>query len=193
MGSMTEDEQKFKGAGFNGIVEAIRERYGDAGLQKVLKRCSPDVRALTSRKVLDNEWVADDAGAELMEMADKVLSNGDWTLMRWIGYKVAKIHLRGIYKVFVKFTTFKSILKRANVVWKKYYTEGELKVVKWEKGLFQFEVVGYKGSPSNCMGVLGWLDMFLEVYKVKGGRAEHDQCRIKGSDKEIYTITWDEA
>ena len=184
-----EEEKKVKGAVVNSIINVLKEKLGEGGYQKVLSKCSPECRQMAMRKIYDSEWIADYYGDELMETADKMYSNRDWKLMRYIGYKVAREHFKGIYKVFVKFTSFKSILKRANVIWKKYFSEGHLEVLKWEEGIYQFEVLDTEPTPANCMGVLGWLDMFLEVYKVDG-TAEHTECKLKGDKRSIFTLRW---
>lgn len=183
-------DQKFKGAGFNAIVGVVRERFGEDAVRKIVEKCNPETRSYATRKVLDNEWVPDVVSAEFIEVADKVMGRGDESLMRWIGYQVAKENLSGIYKAFVKMSSIQSILKRANVVWKKYYSHGYLETIELEKGRFVFEVRQYDPTPSSCPSLLGWMDMFLEVYKKKG-KAEHVECRLKGGKCCRFKLTWE--
>jgi hypothetical protein len=182
--------QKFKGAAFNSLVKAIRERFGEEGLQKVVRECGPEVKRLINRKVLDNEWVSDYPGDELQVKTDQIFGRGDGRIMKEIGYTMAMDNLRGIYKVFVKFTSLKSVLKRANVIWSKYFNKGWINVLDEGKNHYSFEIVDYDPLPSTCAGVEGWLNMFLEVYKKKG-TVEHSKCKLRGDKKCIYELKWE--
>jgi hypothetical protein len=182
-----QDQQAFKGAGFKAMLRAITELYGEPALQKVLQAAGPELRQYTARKVLENEWIPDRIGTDLLITADKVLGRGDYTLIRTFGYHVAKDNLKGIYKIYIKITSISGLLKRADQIWSQYFNTGKVKVVMAEEKHFQFEVLDYSPYPDTCIGVLGWLDMFLEVYKVKGV-ASHPQCKLKGSGKCIFDI-----
>jgi hypothetical protein len=185
----TQDYQKFKGAGFNAQLKAITNIYGDAGLQKLIAGSSDEFKEYAKKKVLENEWIPDRVGAEGLSQADKILGNGDEALIRKLGYLIAKDNLSGIYKVFVKLTTIESLLKRADVVWKKYYSEGYIEILTQEPKHYVFEIANYQPYPSTCIALLGWLDTFLEVYKLKG-TATHIECKNRGGKRCIFEMTW---
>jgi len=185
----TQDYQRFKGAGFNAQLRAITELFGEAGLQKVIDGSSDEFKQWAKKKVLENEWVPDRVGAEGLSQADKILGKGDLTVIRKLGYMVAKYNLSGIYKAFVKLTTIESLLKRADVVWKKYYSDGYIEILTQEPKHYIFEIVNYQPYPSSCIALLGWLDTFLEVYKLKG-TATHPECKNRGGKHCIFEMTW---
>jgi len=182
-----QDQQAFKGAGFKAMIRAITELYGAPALQKVLQAAGPELRQFATRKVLDNEWIPDRIGTDLMINADKVLGRGDYSLIRKLGYHVAKDNLTGIYKIYVKMTSISGLLKRADQIWSQYFNTGTVKVVLAEPKHYQFEVVDHTPYQDTCIGVLGWLDMFIEVYKVKGV-ASHPECKLKGHGKCVFDI-----
>jgi hypothetical protein len=179
--------QAFKGAGFKAMLRAITTMHGEAGLKKVLAGASPELKSLTIRKVLDNEWIPDKLGTELMVSADRVLGQGDYSQIRKISYFVAKDNLTGIYKIYVKMTSINGLLKRADQIWKQYFSTGTVKTLLAEPNHFQFEVLDYIPYPDTCIGVLGWLDMFMEVYKRKGV-ASHPECKLKGHSRCLFDI-----
>jgi hypothetical protein len=185
----TQDYQKFKGAGFNAQLKAITTLYGASGLEKVIEASSEEFKEYTRKKVLENEWIPDRVGAEGLFLADKILGKGDLALVRKLGYMIAKDNLSGIYKAFIKLTTIESLLKRADVVWKKYYSEGYIEIITQEPKHYVFEIVNYQPYPSTCIALLGWLDTFLEVYKLKG-TATHTECKNKGGERCIFEMTW---
>ena len=43
------EEQKFKGAGLNALIQVLKERYGEAEYTKMVSRCSPDVKRYVNR------------------------------------------------------------------------------------------------------------------------------------------------
>ena len=186
----TQDQQAFKGTGFKAMLRAITAMHGDTGLKKVLEKASPELKSLTIRKVLDNEWVPDKLGAELMVSADRILGQGDYSKIRKIGYFVAKDNLTGIYKIYVKMTSINGLLKRGDQIWKQYFNSGSVKTLLAEPNHFQFEVVDHTPFPDTCMGVLGWLDMFIKVYKRKGV-ASHPECKLKGHNRCVFDIKLD--
>jgi len=186
----TQDYQNFKGAGFKAQLKAISDLFGERGLQKVLIASSVELRALAKKKLLDNEWVPDRLSGELLAKADQVLGKGDLSLIRKIGYMLAKDNLSGIYKAFIKLSSIEAILKRANLVWKKYYSHGYIDVIDKTPGHYIFEVANYQPYTSTCIGLLGWLDMFLEVYKLKG-KATHTECKLRGGTRCIFELIWE--
>ena len=184
------EEQKFKGAGLNALIQVLKERYGEAEYTKMVSRCSPDVKRYVNRKIYDNEWIPDSISAELTETADKTFEGGKDKLLRDMGYLIAHYNLSGIYKVFVKFSSIKSVLKRADLIWKKYYSHGEIKILKNEDRHFVFEVIDYEPYRSSCPGVLGWVDLFLELYKKKG-TVTHPECKLKGDKRCVFDLHWE--
>jgi hypothetical protein len=139
---------------------------------------------------MDTEWVPERISAELSETADKTFGKGDGVLMRQIGYKIAKDNLKGIYKAFIKLTSIKSLLRRANVVFKKYYSHGWIEPVEESEKSYTFEIVGHTPFPSTCPGILGWIDAIIEVYKLKG-TVTHTQCKVRGDKKCVYRLEWE--
>jgi hypothetical protein len=184
-----QDDEKFKGAGFKTQVDIVKQLFKDEGLEKIKENASEDLKAHLERKIMDTEWIPERISAELSEKADKVLGRGDGALMRRIGYHIAIDNLKGVYKAFVKLTNIKSLLRRANVVWKKYYSHGWIETVDEGKNHFTFEVVGKHPYPSTCPGVLGFVDAVVEVYKVKG-KVTHTECKIKGDKRCVFHLEW---
>jgi hypothetical protein len=184
-----QDYQRFKGAGFNAQLKAITDLYGEAGLKKVIAGSSDEFKEWAKKKVLENEWIPDRVGAEGLSQADRILGKGDLSLVRKLGYLIAKDNLSGIYKVFIRLTTIESLLKRADVVWKKYYSDGFIEILTQEPNHYIFEIVNYQPYPSTCTALLGWLDTFFEVYKLKG-TATHIECKNRGGKRCIFELTW---
>lgn len=185
-----QEEEKFKGAGFKTQIEVMRELFGDKGLETVKKQSSQELRSYLTRKIMDTEWIPERVSAELSEKTDKILGKGDGALMRQIGYKIAMENLKGIYKAFVKLTSIKSLLKRANVVYKKYYSHGWIEPVEDGKNFYSFQVVGNDPFPSTCPGILGFVDAILEVYKLEG-TVTHTECRLKGGKRCVFRLEWE--
>lgn len=177
----------FKGTGFKTMLKALEDMYGEDGLKKVLDAGTPELRSYASKKILDNEWIPDRIGSNLLVTADKLLGRNDTVLIRKVGYWLAKDNLKGIYKIYVKMSSIAGLLKRADQIWRQYFSTGTVKVLLSEKKHYQFEVVEYIPDVDTCPGVLGWLDAFIEAYKVKGV-ASHPECKIKGQSRCVFDI-----
>jgi hypothetical protein len=182
-----QDQQAEKGSAFNGTVRAIKELYGEEALKKILEAGSPELRELCSRKVLDNEWVPDRVASSLMLTADRLYGRGDLAAIRKIGFLVAHYNLTGIYKIYVKMSSIGGLVKRADQIWKQYFNIGRVQVLLSEEKHFQFEIMDHDPFPEKCTAILGWLDMFIEVYKVKGV-ATHPECKAKGQRRCVFDI-----
>jgi len=185
-----QQKQHFKGAALKGIIEYIRSRWGEEGLQKVIDNMSPDAREWGVRRIMDNEWVPDAHSNEFLVTMDKLFGRGDMALVRKAWKDIAAQNLSGVYRVFAKMSSVESIMKRSDVLWKTYYDTGKIHIIKKGKGHMEAEVVGYVPYESSCPGLLGWIDYIFEFYKVKG-QVTHPMCKLRGDPQCIYDIKWE--
>jgi hypothetical protein len=181
--------QKFKGAGMKVIIDFIRYRFGDEGLQKVMKKVSPVAREIATRRIRDNEWIPDEYGDEIMVKMDEIFGNGDGALIRDASKYIAESNLKGVYKAFAKMSSIESLLGRASTLWKRYYNQGDVEILDKGPGYIEAEIVDYRPFRSTCLGLQGWIDMIFEFYKTDGS-IEHPECKMRGDKRCVFILKW---
>jgi hypothetical protein len=170
-----------------------QEKYTPTELERVKAALAPEDRQeLFARTVLPISWIELGAVMNFLLLADKMLGNGKLELIgEAMRYKAQK-EFRGIYRFFLSISTPKNIMRRASVVWKKMYSEGEASTENETKSSLDFVVKDLHTQPlyhdlsvacyaEEVMRIAGWQNPRGEL--IKSPRLGHDQLRIH--------FTWD--
>lgn len=190
---MDEDDYKLKGPAFITLIEYIKERRGQKGVDhifSILKEEAPDLYVAPG-EFKTKEMYPDSLFIKLLEILDREFGEGD--LKECYNYGVYSSRHLGVMGIFVSFLGTPSvILKKAPKSWKYYRNKGELVVTKLEPGLGVFEIRGYIKSKTICAELLGFFNGAAEQTKAKNVKVRHTRCRAEGEPVCEFEITWDE-
>jgi hypothetical protein len=181
-----------KGTAISGRRQYVLRHHGEDKLKAVLSQLKDAEAAKRLQKsVLKSAWYPYELFVDLTETIDRVVGRGDGRLYRAMAAQTAEDDLSTVYKIFFRFLEPMFIFGKAATLWSSYYTSGQLKATERKPGDIELEIVGFE-TPNwaHCESVLGWAQRSIELTGVKGVRADHLECRGKGSQRCRMHFAW---
>lgn len=179
---------KVTGTGWLIQWKYYQEKYSPAELEKVKAALAPaDRQELFGRTLLAVSWIELGAIMNFMLLADRLLGKGNRELIGDIMRYKARQEFKGIYRFFLSLSTPRSIVKKASMVWKKMYSEGEAAVENETKNSIDLVVNNLRTQPpyhdlsvvyyaEEVMRISGWQNPRGEI--LKSPQLGHDHLRI---------------
>jgi hypothetical protein len=155
-----------KGTAIAVLPKFIEERFGAARLKQWLDGLPERTRAVFSDGVLISDWYPIketyiDPTAALCEL----FYNGDSIGAHEIGRYSAEQALRGIYKAFVKLSSVRSFIQRANTVMTTYYKPSAMEVVSVEPNRLVLHMTIFPVPSEHAeLRIAGWCQRGLEIH-----------------------------
>lgn len=181
-----------KGTSVAAIVRFVNENWGDAGLSRLAEAIrDPDIVTIIEGKVLAGSWYPFAYFTELLDTAESLFGGGIDEFSRREGASCADYDLRGVYRVFVRFTSIDFVIERSGKVWHQYYDSGDLVILETQRQRVSFELREF-ASPhrGHCGTVLGWSERAAELSGVADVSGSHPSCRARGDSCCIFQIAW---
>jgi len=171
-------------------LEFVRERVGEAAVERVLARLSEADRK-TCAHVLTAAWYPfelnqrlDDAIAAEMNIGDRV-----FLLM---GEKSAAHNLSGSHRVFAIGKDPHGLLKRAAQIYQAYYDSGRRDYQRTgDKSAVLRTYESKSFSRHDCLTVVGWHRKAIEICGGNNVRVVETKCRAAGADCCEYVCEWE--
>lgn len=190
---MDEEDYKLKGPAFITLVDYIKERRGQKGVDhifSILKKEAPELY-VAPKEFKTKEMYPDILFIKLLEILDREFGKGD--LKECYNYGHYSSHHLGVMGIFISFLgTPASILKKAPKSWQYYRNKGELVVTKLEPGIGVIELRDYIKSKTICTELLGFFNGAAEQTKAKNVKVKHTRCRADGEPVCEFEVTWEE-
>jgi hypothetical protein len=170
----------------------VRERFGDAELDRVLSVCSPAVQ----ERVATGNAIAWHPVAELDEFltaVDRTLGRGDGKLAEAAGAAAARINLRRMgLRIAFFLARPEFIMRRVAGVWRQYNDAGQMRVLEFANGRMVAELVGVT-TPSwaFCCSISGWLGEAAIAAGLKRTVVNHLECRSRGGARCVWSLRRD--
>ena len=171
-----------KGTSLAAIVRFVRQNWGRRGLARLAAASrTPEVLELIDGKVLAGSWYPFAYFTELLDNADALFGGGVEGFARREGASCADYDLRGVYRVFVRFTSPSFVIERSGKVWRQYYDSGDLVVLETDDARVLYELRDF-GSPhrGHCGTVLGWSERAAELSGATAVRGAHSDLPRPG-------------
>lgn len=179
-----------KGTAVDASLRYVRERFGEATLDRVLAALPETDRAALGQGVLASSWYPMDAFLHFMQEAERQLGPQEPDLLRRMGRASSDYALKGIYKIFFKVGSPEFIIARAAPVFSSYYDTGQIKVVESVSGHAEMELVGFAGAREFCERVHGWMERTLELSGARNVRLAHTACVHRGEAACRFEAIW---
>jgi hypothetical protein len=120
---------QIKGSALQGLLQFIRQTFGEDGFQAILKRASPEARALVTQPVLANEWYSGPLTMELRRCVIDEFYRGQVERIRALGRFSAELTLRGVYKVAVRIGSPTWFVGRLSMLFERMLRPGKVRVI----------------------------------------------------------------
>ena len=189
---MTKDTLKLKGAAWKPIIAYVTAMFGEEALKRVLDSVSPECYEIAHERVLVNNWYDIHLIEEFITAADRILGTGDLDIARKMGAYSAEFGIKSVYKIFMKVGTPTFVLKRAPLIWNRYYSRGEaeMRTLQAKQAVLRLTDMGPL-SAVTCIRVTGWMETTLRLTGAKNAKVEHVSCPNRGDAYEEWEAHWE--
>jgi hypothetical protein len=180
-----------KGSAVSARTRFVRERFGDAGLARLLDVLEPDHRARIERGLLAHDWVPFDLFVAVNVEADRLFGKGDLALALEMGRYAAEVNLPTLYKIFYRFGSPLYIFQKAARLWEVHYDSGKLIPVAEGQKAARMRILDFAHPHrSHCLSVLGWATRSIELSGATVEEAEEIKCRTRGDSHCEMFVRW---
>lgn len=170
----------------------VRERGGEAALQKVLGLVPPADQAVVKGWILNTSWYPLDLNLRLDDAIAQVFSpDQPKRVFLEMGAASADVNLAGPHRHFVKKDDPHFLLSQASVIYAAYYAVGRREYEKTGPTsciLRTFEAESV--TATDCLTVVGWHVRAIELCGGKGVQVVEKLCRATGADHCEYHCSW---
>lgn len=181
-----------KGSALSSRVLWVQLNHGEAGLQRLLPQCSPDLRATIETGIAKAKWYPLDQFVELITTIDRLFGKGDLALVDELASHSADANLTTIYRLFYKVGSAHWILGRAVRLWGAHYDSGYLEVLTRGPKTAVLRMRGFEAPhPIHCRSVLGWAKRSIELSGGTEVKATETKCRTKGDEFCQLEYAWE--
>lgn len=181
-----------KGSALASRVLWVDLGHGEAGVQRLIKQCTPELRASIEAGISKAKWYPFDHFVELNVVIDRLFGAGDLALVRVLGRAGADANLTTIYRLFYKLGSVHWILGRGVRLWTAHYDSGYCEIATRGPKAAVIKICGFETPhPAHCLSVLGWVERSIELSGGKRPTVEESQCRTRGDDKCRLDIAWE--
>jgi hypothetical protein len=170
----------------------IREKFGEAGVEKVLAACSPAVRDRCATAIA-LDWIPFAELVEFLTVADRQLGTGDGSVAEAIGAASARVNLRHLALRLAFFLGRPEFLmRRVTGIWRQYNEQGEMVVREFVSGRMLAELSGLP-SPDwyLCSSITGWLHEAGLATGMRALSTKHLECRGRGEAHCYWELRWE--
>ena len=181
-----------KGSAIISTLEYIKDKYGDAILEKIKAKLSQEERDIVEGAIVQPTWYPFSIYINLTKYMDMICGVGDLTLAKEIGRWAADHDLKTIYRVFYMLGSPQFIIKKASSVFATYFDEGSFNVVSEGKGQVTVELVDFpvEADLVFIQRITGFMEKTLELSGGKEPKAWGIVREEEGKRKIIFNAFW---
>ncbi len=181
-----------KGSALSSRVLWVQLNHGEAGMSRLLAKCSTALRANIERGIAKATWYPFDEFIELITTIDRLFGKGDLELVRELARHGADANLTTIYRLFYKVGTTHWILGRAVRLWGAHYDSGTLEVMTRGPKTAVLKIRDFATPHEvHCRSVMGWAERSIELSGGKNVVSKQTKCRMRGDDCCQLESSWD--
>ena len=172
--------RRVKGTAVAASARFVEEKFGQAGLTRLLAALPAEDRALFDAGILASAWYSVDLLLRFMQEGERQLGGSDPKFIQNMGRASAEYGLTTVYRIFFKVGTPEFIIARAAKIYGSYYDSGKL-VIDAQPGRAVAEIPGFEGAaPQYCARIYGWMTRILELTGARNLRTKHTLCIHRG-------------
>ncbi len=176
------------------VLELLKQRYGEAQLESVKQRLSPEARhVLYESPLVPTDWVELSHAVENMVAVDAVIGRGDSSLVQQLVRELAAEHYGGIYRLlFRMMVSPRMIVERADRLWSRYYDRGEVRAEMRGEKAAAIVISGCPDLPRHHEWmILPYVQEVLERVGAEHVEGKQTQCVVDGADCCVCELRWE--
>ena len=173
-------------------LQFIRDRGGEALLDRVLKRLGPEDQKPLRGLLLVTSSYPLALNLKLDAAIAAELSPGDPDrVFIEMGRASADVNLSGPQRLFVQPGDPHHLLSFTEAIYGYYYSAGKRTYLKTGPETAVLTTLGAEDvTPGDCLTVVGWYQRGLELSGASEVRIEHPVCRARGGTRCEYLLSW---
>jgi hypothetical protein len=181
-----------KGTAVGALPAYIEERFGRDGLEKWLDALNEDTRETFSSPILQPMWypiqsMFVEPTAAMCDLFFAGRTKGAYEIGRYS----AEVGLRGVYKVFLKIGSTRTIIEKATVILPTYYRPSSIEVVEIENGRAVISITEFPEANELVeQRIRGWMERALEISGARSPKVAITQSMTRGAATSDFVITW---
>ncbi len=155
-----------KGTAIAVLPKFIGEKHGPEALKRWLDGLAPAARTVFRDGVMLSDWYPiKETYLEPTALMCELFYNGDSIGAHEIGRYSAEYALRGIYKAFVKLSSVRSFISRANAVMTTYYKPSAMEIFTVEPNRLVLHMAIFPVPSEHAeLRIAGWVQRSLEIH-----------------------------
>jgi len=179
-----------------GTLVAARKRYilaksGEAGLQQVQRKLSPELASTLVEPPPPSLWLPMNTMVEIDRAIDEVVMQDGFA--QWIdfGGESARYDLNKFYKNIMRLAGQSFVVRGLPVAFKMYFSKGKLDISEISDGRCIINLQDVVLPRYFCAGgIVGWALAFLEEARSARPHAKHVGCMHQGDSHCTYELRW---
>jgi len=181
-----------KGTAIAALPKFIEEKHGQEGLNKWKNALSAEAKAVFRDGVMLSDWYPiKEVYLEPTALLCEMFYHGDSRTALEIGRFSADYALRGVYKAFVKLSSVKSFIKRANVVMTTYYKPSAMEIFSVEPNRLVLHITVFPVPSEHAeLRITGWIQRSLEIHGCKEVSWEIPKSLTKNEHLTELVFAW---
>lgn len=184
--------EKLRGAALRARLEFVRHRHGQSFLAGVLSDLEPADRSVACGSLLPSLWYPASVLARLDEALERRLGPAADELFEQAGRHAARLHARGLFRVFQHAESPVAVLRLAAAVHAQYTAgTGRARVESRSDRAAVAEVLGARWSlPSHCRTTGAYLRAVVAACTGLRVSEQETACRCRGDETCRFELRW---
>jgi len=181
-----------KGTAVGTLPVFVEERFGREGLELWLNTLNEYARKAFSKPILQASWFPiQSMFVEPTGALCDLFYNGKIRGAYEIGRFSAEVGLRGVYKVFLKIGSTRTIIEKATLILPTYYRPSSIEVVEMQDRRAVISITEFP-EPNELVEerIRGWMERALEISGARSPIIKIEQSMARGAPTSDFVITW---
>lgn len=180
-----------KGSTYLARLAFLDQKYEEDDRRRVFATLPEQDIAILQGKILPGSWYPRDVFTRLVEGIDQVLGDGDYRLVRKMGYFAADLQLSSVYSSFIRPGDPSFLMNKAGSAWGLFHTYGRIES-RLEAPFHASLIVRELGYPdiTTVEGVIGWSCRGLEMSGCTDIRFRYKPLSSAAGDAFHILIVW---
>ena len=178
-----------KGAMVRAHLQFVRDRLGEAALDRTLKAL-PAAVAAEVQGVLATTWCTFDSLIVLDRTIARIAGRDERDLMRELGRHSAQINLSTIYRAFHR-DDIHDFFRNSAMLHRKFQDFGDCVYEQIDKTHGRISIRNSACySPTYCSSEAGYLEQVIETHGGTGVMITESACQSAGDDRCTFELRW---